>query len=238
MRTIRIELLRGLLLAAALSVCVDAAPVDAGVVSGLVRTRTRPDMAPAAAVVYAEPLDSPASRGGAAFASTAGRQTAAPAALTQKHKMFQPQVLAVPMGATVAFPNQDPIFHNVFSLSGPQPFDLGLYRAGQARVRTFTEPGVYRVFCNIHPEMTALVLVVPTAYAAQADADGRFSLELPPGRYRLTAVSPRAPAISAEIVSTAGASEAPVLTLDESAWTPTPHKNKYGQDYSAASYRR
>lgn len=224
MRTLRIEPLAGLLLAAALT--VGAAPVDAGVVSGVVRTRTRPDMAPAAAVVYAEPVDAPPPRGGAAFS------------LTQKHKTFQPQVLAVPTGSTVAFPNHDPIFHNVFSLSGPQPFDLGLYRAGQARVRTFNQPGVYRVFCNIHPEMTALVLVVPTPYATQADADGRFALNLPPGRYRLTAVSPRAAAVSAEIVSAAGASEAPALTLDESAWSPAPHKNKYGQDYPAASYQR
>ncbi len=237
MRTIRIDSFGGLFVAVALATGGAVSPVDAGVVSGVVRTRTRPDMAPASAVVYAEPIDAPSPRG-AAFPAIDGAKPAQPIALTQKHKLFQPQVLAVPTGSTVAFPNLDPIFHNVFSLSGPQPFDLGLYRAGQARVRTFTQPGVYRVFCNIHPEMTALVLVVPTPYVAPADADGRFSIDLPPGRYRLTAVSPRASAVSAEIVSTAGASEAPGFTLDESTWTPAPHKNKYGQDYPTASYQR
>jgi plastocyanin len=200
-------------------------PAEAGVVSGAVRTRTRPATAPATAIVYAELLDAPAPR------------SATTRALTQKNKTFQPQVLAVPVGSTVTFPNLDPIFHNVFSLSGPQPFDLGLYRAGQTRTRTFQQPGAYRVFCNIHPEMTALVLVVPTPYAALADADGRFTLDLPPGRYRVTAVSPRASPVSVEIVTTAGATDAPDLTLDESAWAAQ-HKNKYGQDYPAASYQR
>ena len=75
--------------------------------------------------------------------------------MEQKDKHFKPHVLAIPVGAAVDFPNHDPIFHNVFSLSGPQPFDLGLYRAGESRPRTFTTPGTYRVFCNIHPQMTA-----------------------------------------------------------------------------------
>lgn len=215
------------LAAGVVALLLGAAPAaDAGVVSGIVRTRTRPDMAPSSAIVYAEPLDAPAPR------------SAGPIALTQKHKTFHPQVLAVPAGALVTFPNQDPIFHNVFSLSGPQPFDLGLYRAGQSRALTFQQPGVYRVFCNIHPEMTALLLVVATPYATQAGADGRFALDLPPGRYRVTAISARAGAVSVETVSTTGATEAPAITLDESAWAAAPHKNKYGQDYPAASYRR
>jgi plastocyanin len=203
-----------------------ASAVEAGVVSGVVRTRTRPDAAAATAIVYAERLDGPAPRTTAAFT------------LMQKNKSFQPQVLAAPVGSTVTFPNQDPIFHNVFSLSGPQPFDLGLYRGGQARTRTFVQPGTYRVFCNIHPEMTALVLVVPTPYATLTDAAGRFSVDLPPGRYRVTAVSARAEPVSIEIVSTAGASQTPELALDESTWAAASHKNKYGQDYPAASYRR
>jgi plastocyanin len=203
-----------------------AAPVDAGVVSGVVRTQTRRQTPPATAIVYAEPLDGPAPR------------TPRTLTLMQKNKAFQPQVVAAPVGSTLAFPNQDPIFHNVFSLSGPQPFDLGLYRAGEARSRTFDQPGTYRVFCNIHPEMTALVLVAPTPYATLVDASGRFTLDLPAGRYRLTALSPRAQPVSVEMVSTAGATDAPALTLDESAWVATPHTNKFGQAYPAASYRR
>ena len=198
----------------------------AGPVSGVVRTTTREGVVPAAAVVYAEPLDAAATRG------------AANAALVQKNKTFQPHLLAVPVGATVSFPNQDPLFHNVFSLSAPQPFDLGLYRSGATRARTFTLPGTYRVFCNIHPHMTALIVVAPTPYVTTVRSDGRFVLELPPGRYRLTALSERAGPASVEATSVSGAATAPDLVLDESPWTAVQHKNKFGQDYPAAAYRR
>jgi len=156
----------------------------------------------------------------------------------QKNKTFQPRVLAVPLGSTVDFPNNDPIHHNVFSLSGSQPFDLGLYRAGDSRSRTFTAPGMYRVFCNIHPQMSAIIIVAPSGYTTVAATDGRFTLDLPSGRYRLTAVSERASAASVEVMSTQGASTAPDLTLDETTWTFAPHKNKFGADYAAAAYSR
>ena len=202
------------------------AAAAAGPVSGTVTTVTRPGIAPAAAIVYAEPLD------------TAAPRTPARVSLVQKDKTFQPHILAVPIGSTVTFPNSDPIFHNVFSLSTPEPFDLGLYRSGQTRSRTFTRPGTYRVFCNIHPHMTAIVLVLPTPYITTAAADGRFVLDLPPGRYRITALSERTGPVSVEAQSTAGASSAPGLTLDESAWTVVQHKNKFGQDYPAAAYKK
>src|SRR2546423_4803879 len=172
---------------------------NAGPVSGIVRTVTRSGIAPATAVVYAEPLDA------------APPRTTAPASLVQKNKAFQPHILAVPIGSTVSFPNQDGIFHNVFSLSAPQPFDLGLYRSGETRTRTFTTPGTYRVFCNIHPQMTALVVVVSTPHVTDVGADGRFSLTLPPGRYRLTALSERAGPVSVEVTSVAGAAHPPAL---------------------------
>jgi plastocyanin len=211
---------------AALFLVLTAAAASAGPVSGAVRTRTREGVAPAAAVVYAEPLDAAAPR-------KPGRFT-----LAQKNKTFQPHLLPIPAGSTVEFPNNDPIFHNVFSLSSPQPFDLGLYRAGQSRSRAFARPGTYRVFCNIHPQMTALILVLPTPYATTVTGDGRFLLDLPPGRYRLTAVSERAEPVSVEIVSAAGATGAPDLTLDESSWVFVQHKDKFGKDYPAAAYRR
>ncbi len=187
---------------------------------------TRPGVAPATAIVYAEPLD-------AAPARTSGRFT-----LSQKNKTFQPHVLAVPSGSTVSFPNDDQIFHNVFSLASPDPFDLGLYRAGATRERTFTRAGTYRVFCNIHPQMTALVIVVPTPFTAMVGTDGRFSFDLPPGRYRVTALSERAAPVSVEVTSVAGAATVPELKLDESGWIFTQHKNKFGQDYPAAAYKR
>ena len=198
--------------------------VGAGAVTGIVRTVARDRATPATAVVYAEPIDAAATRAPRRFT------------LTQKNKTFQPHVLAVPLGSTVDFPNNDVIYHNVFSLSGPQPFDLGLYRAGETRPRTFTTPGTYRVFCNIHPQMTAIVVVAPSAFTAVAAPDGRFTLDLPPGRYRVTALSERASPVSVEITSTQGASAAPELTLDESAWAFAQHKNKFGGDYPAAAY--
>ena len=194
--------------------------------SGVIRTITRADDPPATAVVYAEPIETRAPRQPGSFR------------LTQKNKTFQPHVLAIPAGSTVEFPNLDTIFHNVFSLSGADPFDLGLYRAGASEARTFNHAGTYRIFCNIHPQMTALVVSVPTPYVTTAEPDGRYVLDLPPGRYRLTALSERSSPVSAEVVSTAGATVAPELTLDESAWVATQHKNKFGKDYPAASYRR
>jgi plastocyanin len=201
-------------------------PAYAGPVSGSVRTVTRPGVPPAGSIVYAEPIDAAAARRPGTFV------------MTQRDKTFQPRLLPVPTGSTVQFPNRDAIFHNVFSLSGPQPFDLGLYRAGASKTRTFADPGTYRVFCNIHPQMTALIVVVPTPYVALAGPDGRFVLDLPPGRYRLTALSERAGPVSAEVVSTAGAVGAPELTLDESAWIAVQHKNKFGQEYPPEAYKK
>jgi plastocyanin len=203
-----------------------ATSAAAGPVSGSVRTVSRDRGTGAPAIVYAEPLDTAPPRKPARFT------------LGQKNKTFQPTVLPVPVGSTVEFPNNDGIFHNVFSLSGPEPFDLGLYRAGESRPRTFARPGTYRVFCNIHPHMTAVVVVVPTPYTTLAAADGRFVLELPPGRYKLTAMSERAAPVSVDIVSGAGATTAPELTLDESSWVFVQHKDKFGKDYPAAAYQR
>jgi len=203
-----------------------AESAEAGPVSGSVRIVTRERGTGATAIVYAEPLDTTPPRKPARFT------------LGQKNKTFQPRVLPVPIGSTVEFPNDDGIFHNVFSLSGPEPFDLGLYRAGESRPRTFTRAGTYRVFCNIHPHMTALVVVLPTPYTTLAAADGRFVLELPPGRYKLTAMSERAAPVSVDIVAAAGATTAPELTLDESSWVFVQHRNKFGKDYPAAAYQR
>jgi plastocyanin len=212
-------------LASLLSVLLPVASA-AGPVSGVVRTQVRPGAVPATVIVYAEPIGTQAPRQSARFS------------LRQKNKSFQPRVLGVPIGATIDFPNDDMIFHNVFSLSGPQPFDLGLYRSGQSPSRTFTQAGTYRVFCNIHPQMSAVIVVVPTPHVALANRDGRFVLDLPPGRYRLTAESERASPASIEISADAGATVAPELTLDESGWVAAQHKNKFGKDYPKAAYKQ
>ena len=201
-------------------------PVAAGadVLSGTVTTKVRAGASPSAIVVYAEPL--------------AGSAPAAPAKayeITQKNKSFTPRVLGVPVGATVTFPNDDEIFHNVFSLTSGQAFDLGLYRAGASKSRTFTSPGVVRVFCNIHPQMTALVVAAATPWITTAAADGAWRLELPAGRYRVTALSERAAPVTAEVSVTGTATAA--LALDESAFVVAPHNNKFGKPYPDSAYK-
>jgi plastocyanin len=218
----------GLLRVAWFAALCAAAPVAAiaGTVTGTIVTLAQKGRVPAIAVVYAEPLDQPAPRQPQRLA------------LGQKNKTFQPRVVAVPAGSVVEFPNDDLIFHNVFSLSLPQPFDLGLYRAGESRSRTFVQPGVYRVFCNIHPQMSAIIVVAPSPFVAVVPPAGRFTLELPAGRYRLTAVSERASPVSADVTSTQGLVTAPDLKLDESTWSFAQHKNKFGQEYPAAAYKQ
>src|SRR4051794_19482998 len=156
--------------------------------------------------------------------------------LKQQGKTFIPHVLPIPVGSTITFPNDDPIFHNVFSMTRPGPFDLGLYRAGDSKTRVFTKPNLYRVFCNIHPQMNALLLVFPSSFIAEANAQGMYRLDLPPGRYRLSAWSERSDPATEEIPVESTAVSAPELTLDESKFVEIPHKNKYGLDYPASAY--
>jgi plastocyanin len=170
-------------------------------------------------IVYAEPL------GGNV------RPQAARFTLRQVKKSFQPRVVAIPAGSTIQFPNDDAVFHNVFSLNPPEPFDLGLYREGASKSQTFKEPGVYRVYCNIHPQMAAVILVVATPYIVEADASGAYRLDLPAGRYRVTAWSERSQPVSAEVTVTAAAATLPDLTLDESKAVVVTHTNKFGQAY-------
>jgi plastocyanin len=164
--------------------------------------------------VYAEPL-------GAGGAVKPGRFT-----MKQVHKQITPHVLVVPAGSTVDFTNEDAILHNIFSKTKPGEFDLGLYKSSKPVV--FKHANTYRVFCNIHPEMTAVILVVPTSYIAEVEANGRYKLEVPAGRYRVTAWSERAAApASAEVAAGTTAT----LTLDESKYVELPHKNKFGKEY-------
>ena len=110
------------------------------------------------------------------------------AELQQRNQRFEPQLLVVPVGSTVSFPNTDPIFHNVFSLSGAKKFDLGYYPAGQTRLVTFNESGVVQVYCHLHPNMYAAIVVVPNQWYARPAEDGTFSLgDIPPGKYDVVA---------------------------------------------------
>jgi plastocyanin len=107
--------------------------------------------------------------------------------VTQRNKTFIPHVLVVPAGTKVSFRNEDPIFHNVFSLSKPNAFDTGLYKQGATYQQTFKRAGVVQVLCNIHSSMLGIIVVVDTPYYAQADGSGAFSIKgVPPGDYQLT----------------------------------------------------
>jgi hypothetical protein len=106
--------------------------------------------------------------------------------ITQLNKTFIPRVLPVTIGTSVAFANEDPIFHNVFSLSRPNDFDSGLYKAGQSYSKTFSKPGPVQILCNIHASMLGYVVVVDSPWYGQADASGAFLVKgVPPGDYNL-----------------------------------------------------
>jgi plastocyanin len=156
----------------------------------------------------------------------------AQAEITTADKAFTPHVLVVPVGSTVSFPNHDPFNHNVFSLSEEQPFDLGLYGRGETRSVRFTRPGIIRVYCNVHAQMSALVVVRDGPYVAQPAGDGSFTIgKVPPGRYVLHAWHERASEITQPLDVPAGGVDALTLTLDASGYRFKPHLNKFGQPY-------
>jgi plastocyanin len=161
-----------------------------------------------------------------------GRLPPAQATMTMKGKAFLPRVVVVPVGGTVHFPNQDPIFHNVFSVSGENRFDLALYKRPRSGSWTFKAPGVARVYCNIHPQMSAVVLVSDSPHFTKAAADGRFALEsVPAGRYILKAWNDRAGEVARTVaVSSEGVASADLL-LDASNYKRVQHKRKDGSDY-------
>jgi len=156
--------------------------------------------------------------------------------LVQKNKSFQPQLLVIPAGGKVEFPNHDPFFHNVFSMFEGKRFDLGLYESGSTRFVQFDKPGISFIFCNIHAEMSAVVIAVTTPYYAISDARGDVTIpDVPPGRYQLqvfhSAVAPDAlRAMTREITVAPGQTNMGSFRLSESDVT-TAHKNKYGRDY-------
>jgi plastocyanin len=147
---------------------------------------------------------------------TAGgvRPAAAPLRLAQKDTAFQPTLLIVPRGATVAFPNEDPFFHNVFSYSKAKRFDLGRYPRGESKSVTFEEAGVVRIFCEVHKWMRAVVLVVDNPYHAQVGADGSFAIRgVPPGRYRVVVWHPDRREQTVEVTVPAGGTARLSVTL-------------------------
>jgi plastocyanin len=163
------------------------------------------------------------------------------ASLQQKNKAFEPHLIVVTKGSTVDFPNRDPWFHNVFSLFNGKRFDLGLYEAGTSRTVHFDREGVSYVFCNIHPEMSAVVVVLSSQYFAIPNKQGGFSIpSVPPGRYILhvwneNALPATLQALSREVMVGETSNSLGLIHVRVTLAASAPHKNKYGQDYEPPS---
>jgi hypothetical protein len=157
--------------------------------------------------------------------------------LVQKNKSFEPHVLVVPVGTWVEFPNHDPFFHNVFSLFEGKRFDLGLYEAGSTRDVLFDKAGISYIFCNIHAEMSAVVIALTAPYYAISDRRGQLVIaNVPAGQYQLHAWYEGAlPAvlstISREVTITSSTSTLGIFRIPASGF-PQEHTNLYGRDYT------
>jgi|ERR1700687_1188503 len=157
--------------------------------------------------------------------------------LVQKNKSFEPHILVVPSGSMVEFPNHDPFFHNVFSLFEGKRFDLGLYEAGTSRMVRFDRPGISYIFCNIHPEMSAVVITMATPLYAISNGNGQLGLAgVPYGRYMLHVWSEgmgpeNEQPLTREITIGENASSLGVIRVPEANGQRMAHKNKYGREY-------
>ena len=203
--------------------------VAAQTVAGTIALEERPDAERGdlrSAVVYLEP------KSGAVSTSDAADMRQATIAM--RGREFIPHVQVLLAGGSVAFPNEDPFSHNVFTNVELGPFDLGLYRRRASRSAKFARPGVYPIYCNIHSKMVSFVVAVPTPWATQPDANGRFVLRgVPPGSYVLHAWYERGAAETRRdvVVPAAGLADLQ-LTIDARTYVDGPHLNKFGRPYA------
>lgn len=151
--------------------------------------------------------------------------------IEQVGKRFSPPWAVVQRGTVISFPNRDNIYHNVFSLSSGNSFDLGLYSAGESKSHTFNEPGEVEIYCNIHPQMVASALVVPNRLFAKVKPDGSFEIAgVPSGKRKLVAWAPSS-RFATNWVDVEGGETAQVqFTLEPKS---AGHKNKAGQQYGS-----
>lgn len=163
--------------------------------------------------------------------------TALPAApvkgvMTTRSKTFTPEVLVLPAGSQVAFPNEDSIQHNAFSSSEGNRFDVGLYGPGPGKDVVMRAPGVVRIYCNVHPQMAAFVIVTPTSLAARVKPDGSFEITgVPAGAYELKAWDERGGTSSVPVEVKPDGQPAVSVTLDGSRFKQRPHLDKEGRSY-------
>jgi plastocyanin len=164
--------------------------------------------------------------------------------LVQKDKQFIPHLLVVPTGSTVEFPNEDPFFHNVFSLFNGKRFDLGLYESGTSRSVRFGREGVSYIFCNIHPEMGAIILALSTPYYGTSAANGSVVIHnVLPGTYQLNVWSEIGQPIESTGIHKVVQVSNEAVHLGDIVLQPRDsslenHKNKFGEDYQPAPDHR
>ena len=163
------------------------------------------------------------------------------AQMLQKNKTFSPHILAIRTGTSVDFPNLDPIFHNAFSNFEGQIFDVALYPPDSSKTVRFDRPGIVRVFCNIHPTMSAIIAVLDSSHIAVTDQEGQYVFPtVTPGKYQIHFFHERATPETLDTLEktiTVGEEvlEVPLVAISEAGYLPVAHKNKYGQNYRAGS---
>jgi len=157
--------------------------------------------------------------------------------MLQKDKKFSPHIVAIQTGTIVDFPNLDPIFHNAFSNFDGKVFDVALYPPGSSRSVRFDRPGIVRVFCNIHPQMSAIIVVVNSLYLAITDENGDYRINnVASSTYRVHFFHERAtPETLDKLATNVRVNSEPLdlaeMKISEAGYLPVAHKNKYGQDY-------
>jgi plastocyanin len=157
--------------------------------------------------------------------------------MLQKDKKFSPHIVAIQTGTIVDFPNLDPIFHNAFSNFDGKVFDVALYPPGTSRAVRFDRPGIVRVFCNIHPQMSAIIAVVNSPYFAITDEDGDYRINnVASGSYQVHFFHERAtPEALDKLTTNVTVNSEPLdlaeMKISEAGYLPVGHKNKYGLDY-------
>jgi plastocyanin len=225
-RVLAVSAVAAAALAASGAVSVAVAAPAAGRVVGTVAV-TEADGKPAAAIdaiVYV-----------VGFSEKPEKTDAATATVAQQGRHFVPDLVAITAGETVTFPNNDPFYHNVFSVSAARKFDLGSFKKGEHKDKEFPDPGVVDVYCNIHPEMAATILVLPNRRHTRTQTNGAFTLDgVPPGDWTVFAYTRRAAKpVSAKIKVTAGADTKIDLALQRGA--EPAHMNKFGEKYKPGS---